>query len=70
DRFNYTALGDAVNIAARLEAATKDLQVDVLIGSATAGLCGDKHLRSLGPLLLRGRAQTLEVFTFGEPPSA
>jgi adenylate cyclase len=70
DRFNYTALGDAVNIAARLEAATKDLQVDVLIGPATANLCGDTDLRSLGMQHVRGRAQALEVFTFGEPPSA
>jgi adenylate cyclase len=34
-RFDYSAIGDAVNTAARLESATKEAGVDILIGEAT-----------------------------------
>ena len=34
-RFDYSAIGDAVNTAARLESATKERGVDILIGEST-----------------------------------
>ena len=34
-RFDYSAIGDAVNVAARLESATKEAGVDLLIGETT-----------------------------------
>ena len=35
-RFDYTAIGDCVNVAARLESGTKDAGFDILIGEETA----------------------------------
>jgi adenylate cyclase len=35
-RFNYSVLGDTVNVAARLEARTKDYRLPLVIGSRTA----------------------------------
>src|SRR5438552_11365124 len=45
-RFNYSVLGDTVNLASRLEARTKDYRIPMVIGSRTAEgakkkLCGD-----------------------------
>ena len=37
--FDYSAIGDAVNVATRLESATKDCGVDILIGEKTAESC-------------------------------
>ncbi|MBX3578441.1 MAG: adenylate/guanylate cyclase domain-containing protein [Rhizobiaceae bacterium] len=42
-RFDYSALGDAVNLASRLEGQTKVYGVPLLIGAATARLVGDRH---------------------------
>ncbi len=64
NRFNYTAMGDPVNIASRLEAATKDHGVSVLIGEATAQAAPNAQLVSIGHLTLRGRREALEAFTF------
>jgi adenylate cyclase len=64
NRFNYTAMGDPVNIASRLEAATKDHGVSVLIGAATAQAAPNTRLVSIGHLTLRGRREPLEAFTF------
>src|SRR6056300_325369 len=54
NRFDYTAIGDAVNIAARLESATKERGVDILIGEQTERYCG-YHLESLEPIKVKGK---------------
>jgi|HubBroStandDraft_4_1064222.scaffolds.fasta_scaffold43205_2 adenylate cyclase len=41
-RFNYSVLGDTVNVAARLEARTKDYRLPLVIGSRTAERAKDK----------------------------
>ena len=63
NRFDYTAIGDAVNIAARLESATKERGVDMLIGEQTESYCG-YHLQPLKPIIVKGKAKALKIFTW------
>ncbi len=62
-RLSYTAIGDAVNVASRLEAQAKEFGVEILIGQATKqGLAGRMSVRPLGRSAIRGRAGGLEVY--------
>lgn len=61
-RFDYTAIGDAVNIAARLESGTKAAGVDVLIGFNTRKGSNIK-LKPLSPIEAKGKAEKLKVYT-------
>ncbi len=59
-RSDYTVLGPAVNIAARLESASQPGRV--LLGEATAALLVDAPLSSAGPLQLKGVPQDVEGY--------
>jgi adenylate cyclase len=61
-RFDYTAHGDAINTAARLESANKQLGTRICVAASTAGLCAGPQLRPVGRLKLAGKAQLVEVF--------
>jgi class 3 adenylate cyclase len=62
-RLEFTVIGDTVNVAARLEALTKTLGHALLVSQATQGRLAQWPLRSVGVHTLRGRAQTMELFT-------
>ena len=62
-RFDYTAIGDSVNTAARLESSTKERSVDLLIGESTESLCG-YHLKELEPIKVKGKSKPLKIFTY------
>ena len=62
-RFDYTAIGDAVNTAARLESATKAEGVNVLIGSSTAHAVQD-GLKYHNDINVKGKELGLKVYTW------
>jgi len=63
NRFDYTAIGDAVNTAARLESATKECGVNILIGETTESFCG-YYLQELQPIIVKGKSKPLKIFTW------
>jgi adenylate cyclase len=62
-RLNYTAYGDAVIVAARLEAANKLFDTLICLGPGCAGAVRNRHLVPLGQIQLKGMDSMTEVFT-------
>jgi adenylate cyclase len=60
--FDYTAYGDTINIAARLEAANKQLGTRVCVSGGLAERAEGFRGRPVGELLLRGRSAPLRAF--------
>jgi adenylate cyclase len=56
ERLNYSAIGDAVNVAARAEAACKELGYDLVACRSTAGLAPDFAFLEAGAVRLKGRS--------------
>jgi adenylate cyclase len=65
-RATYTCVGDTVNLAARLEAHTKEAGRSLLIDGATCAALGAAVVReALGSITVRGREAAVEVFAIG-----
>ena len=60
--FDYTAYGDTVNMAARLEAANKQLGTRICVGESVAARVPGFKGRPVGDLVLRGRREPLRAF--------
>jgi adenylate cyclase len=62
-RFNYSVLGDQVNLASRLEQLNKAYGTDIMIGEQTAQMVGsDFVLRELDKVQVKGRRQALAIY--------
>ena len=61
-RIQYTALGDSMNTAARLEAANKPLQSSVMASREFAEQSGLDWWRAMGRVQLRGRAKPVDIY--------
>lgn len=61
-RFDYTAHGDAINTAARLESANRYLGTRICVSVTTKDKCQNGRFRPVGKLMLKGKAEALEVF--------
>lgn len=68
ERMEYTAIGDTVNIAARLQTLTKESHFPILVSETTFQVIKDEFpYKELGPVTLTGRDQPINVFAILHP---
>jgi adenylate cyclase len=72
DRLDFTVVGPAVNMAARIQAMCRPLEQDLIISSAVAGSAvrERKRIVSIGRYVLRGIPEPQELFTLVAPEYA
>jgi hypothetical protein len=66
-RQSYTVHGDAVNLAARLEALCKEHRTSLLLPASTAKALPEAKLIAVGDLAVRGLAEPVTVFSMPAP---
>ena len=70
-RFNYSAVGDAVNISARIESASKSFGTDILVSEDTATAAPGFALLEVDEVLLKGKAKPVKLFAlYGDAATA
>jgi adenylate cyclase len=61
-RFNYSAMGDVVNVAARIESASKSFNADLLVSEDVAQRAKGIALLEAGEILLKGKSRPTKIY--------
>jgi adenylate cyclase len=61
--FDYTAQGPAMNLAARLEGANRELGTTICVAEATAASCPELSFHGMGTVRAKGFAEPVAIFT-------
>lgn len=68
ERMEYTAIGDTVNIASRLQRVSKETHFPILVSETTFNVIKDEFpYKELGPVTLTGRDQPINVYAILHP---
>ena len=66
-RFDYTCLGDSVNLASRLEGQSKSYGVRIILGPQTAGLVRDEFpVIEFDCIAVKGKTQGVKIYSVGK----
>jgi class 3 adenylate cyclase len=67
-KMKYSAMGDVVNTASRLEGLNKHFGTRVIVSGETLRRCEESRVRPLGRIVLKGRREPIDVFELVEEP--
>src|SRR5205814_1508233 len=62
-RLEYTAIGDTINLGARLESITKEYKTNIIIGESTYALVKNQFVtKELGDVTVKGKTQPVKIY--------